>query len=201
MKNTRKGFIVPILIAIIVVLVIGGAVYVYMNNKVETPASSISTEKKTANDIKQDATQNSVSNQTNSNLVIPVRPLVISLSPSSVPLLSGFKISGSNFNPLGGYVGNGWLTHSHVFVKITNSNGQTGILWEGGSQGGNTSTSNLITVPAIPLSICMISEVAAGGCLPESIMQIGLGSYSLFISVDGRGDSKPIKLTVTQGIQ
>ena len=32
MKNTQKGFIVPLLIVIIAVLVIGGGVYVYTKN-------------------------------------------------------------------------------------------------------------------------------------------------------------------------
>ncbi len=130
-----------------------------------------------------------------------VNPSIVSLSPTSVPLLSGFKINGSKFDPLGGYVGNGWITNSHVFVKITNSAGQTGILWEGGSQGGNTSTANQITIPKIPAYICTISEVGAGGCPSNSKMQINLGTYTLNVSVDGRGTSNPVTLTVTQSMQ
>ncbi len=37
MKNSQKGFVVPLLIAIIVVLVIGGGIYIYENKKVEVP--------------------------------------------------------------------------------------------------------------------------------------------------------------------
>ena len=33
MKNTKRGFIVPLLIAIIAVLAIGGGVYLYTQNK------------------------------------------------------------------------------------------------------------------------------------------------------------------------
>lgn len=38
MKNSQQGFIAPLFIAIIALLVIGGGVYVYENEKVETPA-------------------------------------------------------------------------------------------------------------------------------------------------------------------
>lgn len=40
MKNLQKGFAVPLIIAIIAILAIGGGVYVYQNKKVETPAST-----------------------------------------------------------------------------------------------------------------------------------------------------------------
>lgn len=40
MKNSQKGFVVPLLIAIIAVLVIGGGVYIYNNKKVEAPVVS-----------------------------------------------------------------------------------------------------------------------------------------------------------------
>ncbi len=40
MKNQNKGFIVPVLIGIIALLIIGGGVYVYENKKVETPIST-----------------------------------------------------------------------------------------------------------------------------------------------------------------
>ena len=38
MKNSQKGFVVPLLLVIIAVLVIGGGVYVYENKKTEAPA-------------------------------------------------------------------------------------------------------------------------------------------------------------------
>ncbi len=37
MKNSQKGFIVPLSIAVIALLVIGGSVYIYKNKKVEAP--------------------------------------------------------------------------------------------------------------------------------------------------------------------
>src|SRR3989344_1843437 len=40
MKNSQKGFIVPVLIVIIALLVIGGGVYVYKNKKTEAPLNT-----------------------------------------------------------------------------------------------------------------------------------------------------------------
>lgn len=37
MKNSQKGFIVPVLVTIIALLIIGGGVYIYQNKKVEAP--------------------------------------------------------------------------------------------------------------------------------------------------------------------
>ena len=39
MKNLQKGFVVPVLLGIIVLLVIGGGVYIYKNKKLEAPAT------------------------------------------------------------------------------------------------------------------------------------------------------------------
>jgi len=38
MKNSQKGFVVPLLIAIIALLVVGGGIYIYENNRTTTPA-------------------------------------------------------------------------------------------------------------------------------------------------------------------
>mgnify|MGYP001606502060 FL=1 len=38
MKNSKKGFIVPVLLVIIALLVVGGGVYIYENKKAEVPA-------------------------------------------------------------------------------------------------------------------------------------------------------------------
>jgi len=38
MKNLQKGFAIPLIIAIIAVLAIGGGVYFYKNKKSEAPA-------------------------------------------------------------------------------------------------------------------------------------------------------------------
>lgn len=55
MRNSQKGFMVPLLIAIIALLVIGGGVYVYNKEKVETPAV-IDTETQQTNQVQQQTT-------------------------------------------------------------------------------------------------------------------------------------------------
>ncbi len=61
MKN-QKGFIVPILIAIIAVLIIGGVAYFYQNKKVEAPIININSNVPTS-------TKSTVVTNLNSNLV------------------------------------------------------------------------------------------------------------------------------------
>ena len=54
MKNLQKGFVVPLLIAIIAVLVVGGGVYVYNNNKkAEIQDLPADTEIQTTNQVQQ----------------------------------------------------------------------------------------------------------------------------------------------------
>lgn len=53
MKNNQKGFIVPILLAIIALLVIGGGAYIYQNKKAEAPAPVDNTETQQTNQIQQ----------------------------------------------------------------------------------------------------------------------------------------------------
>lgn len=49
MKNLQRGFVAPILLAIIGLLVIGSGVYIYKNKKVEAPILPIDTETQTTN--------------------------------------------------------------------------------------------------------------------------------------------------------
>ena len=44
MKNLQKGFVVPLLLGIIALLVIGGGVYIYQNKKAEVPSTNTNTE-------------------------------------------------------------------------------------------------------------------------------------------------------------
>jgi len=53
MKNVQKGFIVPVLLGIIALLVIGGGLYVYENKKTETPVAHIDTGTQTTNQAEQ----------------------------------------------------------------------------------------------------------------------------------------------------
>ncbi|OHA16175.1 MAG: hypothetical protein A3G52_04995 [Candidatus Taylorbacteria bacterium RIFCSPLOWO2_12_FULL_43_20] len=56
MKNSQKGFIVPVLLVVISLLVVGGGVYVYYSKRSEVPAV-VDTEKQQSNQIQQQTTQ------------------------------------------------------------------------------------------------------------------------------------------------
>lgn len=82
MKNLQKGFVVPLIIAIIAVLAIGGGVYVYENKKEKTPAVNI----QNTSYIK-DITENSV------------KPINI-LSPTFENVLESGKTTKVIFSPV-----------------------------------------------------------------------------------------------------
>lgn len=69
MKDNQKGFIVPILLAIIALLVLGSGAYIYQNKKVKTPAPVDNIETQHSNRIQQQTNvQNSpVNTQTNNS--------------------------------------------------------------------------------------------------------------------------------------
>ncbi len=59
MKNLQKGFIVPVLLAVIALLVVGGGVYVYKSKKTEAPTPPVS-----VSPTSQSATNNQTSSST-----------------------------------------------------------------------------------------------------------------------------------------
>src|ERR1035437_10150248 len=74
MKNTQKGFVVRLIIAIIAVLVIGGGIYVYENNKAKAPAVT------NTEILQPDQVQQQVNTQTPP---ITNQPLTVTLDLSS----------------------------------------------------------------------------------------------------------------------
>lgn len=68
MKNKQKGFIVPLLIAVIALLVIGGGVYIYKNKKTEAPAVIDTGTQQTNQNQQQTNTQTSPVNTQTNNL-------------------------------------------------------------------------------------------------------------------------------------
>jgi len=123
-------------------------------------------------------------------------PVIKAVAPNPARLDGSLlTISGSNFDPVGAYSGIGWFTHSHVIVYAQNENGEKGVLWEGGSQGGKTSSSTEIMAP-LGSPICMLSEVGLGGCPPGKKMSLESGPVSLTVWVDGRGESASVPLTI-----
>jgi len=58
MKNQNEGFIVPILLGIIALLVIGGGVYMYENKKADVPIAPVNMDVQATNQVQQTDTQN-----------------------------------------------------------------------------------------------------------------------------------------------
>ena len=94
MKNSQKGFVVPLLIVIIAVLVVGGGIYVYENKKAEVPATVDSTVKQ-SNPIQQETNTPSAPVITHQN--IPNNSLVKTTPPATnVVVTPGLKIISPN---------------------------------------------------------------------------------------------------------
>jgi hypothetical protein len=130
-----------------------------------------------------------------------VLPVISSVVPNTAVIGSQLQVKGSNFEPSKPeFVSNGWLTASHVMVKIVpqiEGKGFTGILWEGGSQGGKQiSSSNLIAL-TVPSKVCTVSEVASpAGCPSDKVVALTPGAYGIRVWVDGKGESDWADLTI-----
>lgn len=77
MKNTQKGFVMPLLLALIAVLLVGGGVYVYENKKVEVPTTVVDTGTKQSNQNQQQTNTQTlpvITQQNPTNKAIDVTP-------------------------------------------------------------------------------------------------------------------------------
>ncbi|OGI94213.1 hypothetical protein A3A03_00980 [Candidatus Nomurabacteria bacterium RIFCSPLOWO2_01_FULL_40_18] len=81
MKNLQKGFVVPLLIAIIAVLVVGGGVYVYSNKKSEVPAVDVGTQQADKN--QQVVNQQNSINKKPTNVVNATKSSALTFTASS----------------------------------------------------------------------------------------------------------------------
>jgi hypothetical protein len=106
MKNQQKGFIVPLLIAIVALLAVGGGVYVYENNKVEAPIVPIDTSVQTTNE-KQSVTNNQ-----------PLRP--IKTSPASTN--TSIDVSKSSISVISPKTGDTLIAGQTYTVTWTSNN-------------------------------------------------------------------------------
>ena len=145
--------------------------------------------------------QQMLAQQQTGQITSTTQPVITSVNPLTSSIGYALTIKGTNFDPVGGYVGNGWISNSHVFVNIQQvlamgALGKIGVLWEGGSAGGNTSTSNLITVPNIPSQICKGSEIGMGDCPADKLMTLTPGNYIISVQVSGRGTSNSIPFSI-----
>jgi hypothetical protein len=109
MKNSQKGFVVPLLIVIIALLVIGGGVYVYENKKVGTPVV-IDNATQQSDQVQQTNTQNpSVSNPKNTPIIKTI--------PTSNPVSVRSSITVSSPNG-----GENYIAGNVITVKWTSNN-------------------------------------------------------------------------------
>lgn len=125
MKNSQKGFIVPLLLVIIAVLVVGGGVYVYKNKKVEVPVVDNGTQE-----------PNNPPPQTDTSFKI--------LSPKTG---DSWKIGGTYFAkfqnlPKGSFV-QGWLQNKN---EVNTGTASIGVVETG--RDGNPSSNIQITIPS-----------------------------------------------------
>ena len=96
MKNSQKGFIVPVLLGIIALLVVGGGIYIYENKKAETPINVIS--KTSQSDAIQNETNTNVSDVAVKQNISNSTPseLVSKLTKNIICTLSGNRIDDSS---------------------------------------------------------------------------------------------------------
>ncbi|HAO64372.1 TPA: hypothetical protein DCQ44_00115 [Candidatus Taylorbacteria bacterium] len=90
MKNSQKGFIAPLLIAIIALLAIGGGVYVYENKKAEAPV--VINNVKTPPVITPSSTSTPAPTPTPTPTPKPTPKLTPKPSPAPAPIPSGIKL-------------------------------------------------------------------------------------------------------------
>ena len=176
MKTSPKGFISPLLLALIALLVLGGGAYVYIQNKQGNQSDTSST----------------------------ALPVIYSISPTRIVPWNPEKGSGTKFTVAGknfDYVypsscdpmyscetseclQQECLQKNHVFFKITDNNGHTLIQEDYPSLGpGDFSITE--TMPSLAWN---------GTNAWEPVLP---GQYSFSVSVDGRGTSNSVPITIT----
>ncbi len=119
---------------------------------------------------------------------------IFSVNPTQISIGSTLIIKGINFSPLGGYIGNGWISNPHTELYIQNSSGKRAVLWAGNEPDDPKTTATSSITTTLSSHVCIYSY-AVGGC--PSYMTITRGKYLLIISVDGRGTSNSFPITIT----
>jgi hypothetical protein len=194
-KNTQSGFIIPLIIGIVVVLLAGGAYVAYKNEKgQEKTAAQTASQVAALNDqasttgdgagMSSTTTIDNVrTNATGASTTTQPAPVITSINPSSITIGSIVTISGTNLN---GFEG-------ETNVTLTNQNGQSGVI-EANSYIPAGATTLKITIPA---SICTVSTGLSGKPCP-SYLSITPGTYSVSVSPWGvTSNSVPLVVTST----
>src|ERR1035437_2766699 len=110
MKNTQKGFIVPLIIGIVAVLIIAGGVYFAFEKGKSAGVNQVNTSVIPANAGIQSQTSGSNSSTASSTTTQPA-PVITSINPSSGPIGTIVELKGNN---LAGFEGelNAWIENS-----------------------------------------------------------------------------------------
>jgi len=98
MKNLQKGFIVPVLLVIIALLVVGGGVYIYKNKKVEVPAADNGTQQTNTQTPPVTTQQNPINNKPTNVAPSNTKDLIIQ---ETKELVLGVTGSHPKFSPNG----------------------------------------------------------------------------------------------------
>jgi hypothetical protein len=162
MKNSKKGFIVPVLLVIIALLVIGGGVYVYKNKKVEVPA------------VVDTGTQ-----QTNTQ----TSP-VVNTQTNNPPAQTD-----TSFKVLSPKAGDSWKIGSVYSVKFQNlPKGSFVQGWLQDKNGANTGTASIGVIdtgrdgnPSSNIQITVPSQWCGGEC--GAVEYVASGQYRLLLRV------------------
>lgn len=120
MKNKNKGFIVPILLGIIALLVIGGGVYVYESKKTEAPivpVDTVDTNAQTTNQVQQTTSQNPPATTQQNTQPSVGNPVVVNSNKIAVAGMKQYTDSNFGFSfwyPSSWTVQNGSIQDTYV---------------------------------------------------------------------------------------
>ncbi|GEM_PF-3153445 len=176
MTHPQKGFIVPLLLILIALILAGGGAYVFMQKKVTEPVTEAPV------------------TQTTSSAQTAATPIISSVTPSEGILTWGYDsgtpitITGTNFTYR--CTSDVCTQQPHVFVHIIDSNGHTNIVGNNGP-GSATYPNMVFTINASGTAISLAAipfDIGTG---------ISPGKYLLSVSVDGMGTSNEYPITIT----
>ncbi|MES2623284.1 MAG: hypothetical protein V4576_02630 [Patescibacteria group bacterium] len=174
MRNTQKGYIIPLL-AIVAALAIAGCIYLYTDKKEDAPAVA-TTDTNTNNPTPVIPTQNTVKTPTDHNA-----PFISSISQSSGPVGTIIELKGVNFAGLEG----------DMDALIENSKGEVAFL---AGIGYVPRKDNTIRVK-IDANICKENNSYSGQPC-KNYVSITPGKYKIYTSPWGK-ESNKVDFTVT----
>lgn len=168
MKNLQKGFIVPVLLAIIAVLVIGGGVYIYESKKTETPP------------VVNNQNQLPNQNQQQTNTQTP---------PVKTPANNPPSQTDTSFKVLSPKAGDSWKIGGVYSVKFQNlPKGSFVQGWLQDKNGANTGTASIGIIdtgrdgnPSSNIQITVPSQWCGGEC--GAVEYVTPGQYRLLLRI------------------